>query len=176
MDRIILNQMNDCWSHVMRTVRMVLSVQSITRDLEFVYSPHQRPAGFLTYRSSIQNTFPVSQWMCGLSTLVCIGAVFWNLISKKTASLLTVTSSYRSYTCFPFTCFNQDMEIYSLIKQHRTLLFLTNYNISLYWSQLFCLHGPAHLRRSCPSVLCTFLCWRTYNIPCIFGINSQRLS
>nr|DAQ47923.1 MAG TPA: hypothetical protein [Caudoviricetes sp.] len=76
MDRIILNQMNDCWSHVMRTVRMVLSVQSITRDLEFVYSPHQRPAGFLTYRSSIQNTFPVSQWMCGLSTLVCIGAVF----------------------------------------------------------------------------------------------------
>ena len=63
MDRIILNQMNDCWSHVMRTVRMVLSVQSITRDLEFIYSPHQRPAGFLTYRSSIQNTFPVSQWM-----------------------------------------------------------------------------------------------------------------
>ena len=113
MDRIILNQMNDCWSHVMRTVRMVLSVQSITRDLEFVYSPHQRPAGFLTYRSSIQNTFPVSQWMCGLSTLACIGAVFWNLISKKTASLLTVTSSYRSCTCFPFTCFDQDMEIYS---------------------------------------------------------------
>ena len=176
MDRIILNQMNDCWSHVMRTVRMVLSVQSITRDLEFVYSPHQRPAGFLTYRSSIQNTFPVSQWMCGLSTLVCIGAVFWNLISKKTASLLTVTSSYRSYTCFPFTCFNQDMEIYSLIKQHRTLLFLTNYNISLYWSQLFRLHGPAHLRRSCPSVLCTFLRWRTYNIPCIFGIDSFFVS
>ena len=102
--------MNDCWSHVVWTVRMVLSVQSITRDLEFVYSPHQRPAGFLTYRSSIQNTFPVSQWMCGLSTLVCIGAVFWNLISKKTASLLTVTSSYRSCTCFPFTCFDQDME------------------------------------------------------------------
>ena len=102
--------MNDCWSHVVWTVRMVLSVQSITRDLEFVYSPHQRPAGFLTYRSSIQNTFPVSQWMCGLSTLVCIGAVFWNLISKKTASLLTVTSSYRSCTCFPFTCFNQNMK------------------------------------------------------------------
>ena len=76
MDRITLTRMNDCWSHVMRTVRMVLSVQSITRDLESLYSPHQRPAGFLTYRSSIQNTFPVSQWMCGLSTLVCIGAVF----------------------------------------------------------------------------------------------------
>ena len=58
MDRIILNQMNDCWSHVMRTVRMVLSVQSITRDLEFVYSPHQRPAGFLTYRSSHKTAFP----------------------------------------------------------------------------------------------------------------------
>ena len=98
MDRIILNRMND------------FSVQSITRDLESLYSPHQRPAGFLTCRFSIQNTFPVSQWMCGLSTLVCIGAVFWNLISKKTASLLTVTSSYRSCTCFPFTCFDQDME------------------------------------------------------------------
>ena len=71
MDRITLTRMNDCWSHVMRTVRMVLSVQSITRDLESLYSPHQRPAGFLTYRSSIQNTFPVSQWMCGLSTLLC---------------------------------------------------------------------------------------------------------
>ena len=76
--------MNDCWSHVMRTVRMVLSVQSITRDLEFVYSPHQRPAGFLTYRSSIQNTFPVSQW------------------PQNTSSRNTVTSSYRILTCFPF--------------------------------------------------------------------------
>ena len=37
MDRIILNRMNDCWSHVMRTVRMVLSVQSITRDLECTF-------------------------------------------------------------------------------------------------------------------------------------------
>ena len=87
MDRIILTRMNDCWSHVMRTVGRVLSVQSITRDLEFIYSPHQRSAGFLTYRSSIQNTFPVSQWMCRFSALICIGAIFWNLFGSETVAL-----------------------------------------------------------------------------------------
>ena len=146
MDRIILTRMNDCWSHVMRTVGRVLSVQSITRDLESLYSPHQRPAGFLTYRSSIQNTFPVSQWMCRFSALICIGAIFWNLFGSETVALKRFLrrphfcSQWRVRTGLtPVSLLPVSIRIciqISLIKQHRTLLFLTNYNISLYWSQL----------------------------------------
>lgn len=64
------------------------SVQSSTRDPESAF-PHQQPAGFLTCRSTPTAAFPV----------------FPVTVPRTLAirSLLTVTSSYRTYTCFPFT-------------------------------------------------------------------------
>ncbi len=64
------------------------SVQSSTRDPESAF-PHQQPAGFLTCRSTPTAAFPVFP-----VTVPCTLAI---------RSLLTVTSSYRTYTCFPFT-------------------------------------------------------------------------
>ena len=58
------------------------------------------PAGFLTYRSSHKTAFP--KLHDSLSN--CPSSSVTALSRMVLYSLLTVTSSYRSCTCFPFTC------------------------------------------------------------------------
>ena len=65
------------------------SVQPITRDLENLFL-YQQTAGFLTCLSTRITAFPnqTAQWLT---------------MTQIIRSLLTVTRSYRNFTCFPFT-------------------------------------------------------------------------
>ena len=64
------------------------SVQSITRDLECTF-PAPATGRFPDLQILCPNAFPVSQWL---------------RLHACRSHLLTVTSSCRNCTCFPFTC------------------------------------------------------------------------